>query len=506
MYCNYCFVPGARVRCGNHCSNKTALYCNQECANLDWYGHKFACIEGKRDRSELYKYTEDDGEITLIFANGKRLNILKMHAARSNTLRGLMEDTNDAEILLPPAMDYEIFSTLVEPILKGETSWRRLPEIIPNRSALIRLIMHVSYLDISKISLMVPRIGNAHAEKKYHLLEFLFALLSGFLIDRFRTYSYKKDGIYEYPAHVAELSEPVRLPGEFNQQEREVLLEHNDDVAFLGRDIRVLPIMQLAPGEEATLLHLPRDLIRQYILPQMDYLSTLNKFRNRNIRLWHVTTAYMISIAREKFPLLTDFSDEILLQALNDMYGPYQSFTHHRPSLSKNTAKQKYLLSDKELQNIPTTQGRRTQEYSKIALIQAALLKYGSFDGIQEERDKREARRTKMAETRQKNQATKEAIRQANMAILSVLLDEAGIQKYPFQAMLSELQKDFQVWIHGDASEITRDHPIFLRLISYFEHLLKQSYTTYDDLHRWLKTERFLREVHSKVMREDTPP
>lgn len=498
-HCANCFSLNAQFFCP--CGTET-YYCGNDCASAHWKEHQLECIgAAKRERDTTI---DDDEDITLVLKDGEEIKVKGAYIKHMVTIRHLVEDAGTDEPIPLPNINRDTMERLIDILVAYSTS-NMTPNMTPNGdqsktvdgvvlerigkfSNLIELTIAVNYLDIDLT--FYSRINGNYTK----LLD-----LFGRIIASNNVHSF----VSRRP-NLNQLRMISNLPGKNGFTDEE--LKHIDDSEYMGPDIRQISLP--APNLGSSLFQLNNDIMLNIVLPwySNDDWRQLHQLRMRHIGLWRVVTRYMLRLARKFFPELSEFSDEDVFKAASRIAG-YASLRSNRSS-GGDEARGEYGLSPKDLSQLNETGTGKTgkpNEWRRRDVVIASLKKYGSWDELHKELQKRKERATKAKQTKEQNIQTKEENRKNNTVKLrNLLLKEFGIKKENRYLFSHEGQKRYDQMIEGPPELITINHEVVLTIRDMmnlnYDKLIRNRQL--DELYEHFSADRFLEAV-KQIHQED---
>lgn len=399
--------------------NPENVFCGKDCQKA------FHLIAGKRAR----EYENLEGNVILISSDNKRFTLSRNAAQYSNTLADLMEDIGDVTQGIPlPNISSDILALIVpymESIVEQENvrkkdSWAQEGGKIPtfaDISQLFGFVMAHEYLDIQKSSIK-------------RVFDILFAYRYEYGYERGREGNGLLN-VFNYNTNRNwDLEEISRLRRFFEIDRDEFTDEEMQEIqsSLDAKNVRVIPPRVFTPHSRPSILNLSNIMLKKYILSRLEF-KQLQHFRLVHVRFYRLATNYMLEKAKEAFPSIPD---EILLS----VWFHYES--NPGGSLTKAPAKERYVLTDTDLKSVPAEEGKRGTYYEVKDLLQAAVLKYGSIEGIERARQERKAKSEKRASTMQKNKANRQAIIDSKIKQLNDVIVRYNYKRIVTEEVLRE--------------------------------------------------------------------
>ncbi len=388
---------------------KSCTVCREPAKFIGQLDQKYYCDPGCA-LIEGKRGRNDDAMITLVSSDNVKFEISAEDVAKSVTLSNLLDDTNDNEIPVPNVRS-EILAKVIEYLKSGE---KRQPESLDDS---IDILLAANYLEI------IP------------LVKVMMNLI-------------KRESISAYPT-------PWGI--------REALgIEETGFSPEETANLRKQPLMNIPPpprGKDAKFLQIPLDLIRVYFLPLIGRFENLEIFRRVHARFYNVTSMHIVGQLKIWYPRLTDASGETLIEA---------RLFEEDQMISKSAAKLKYLLSEGDINKLPSERGefkgRDISMYDEKLLTEACVLKYGS---IREMKDKKRSRTDKLQEKR----GTKAENRARNIEILRKILKKEGYRNIDLLSGTPEEVKEVNKLL-DQANPIDAKDPVVRLIIQMYAKMV----------------------------------
>lgn len=343
----------------------------------------------KRGREDMFIRSDED-KVTFICKDNQTFGTSWKVAKASETVRQLGNDLNDPVVeVYVPQMSVELVTCIMSGVIPSFTS----------SEACLTFLVACEYLGMDKIGMT-----------------------------RTDCFNYIRNMI-GLPCTIAGLQEKLALP--------------RDDSLVSLNNLLVTPPETDEPLTRPILFQLNPGVILEHLVKPLS-IYWMFMLRKTHRRMWSLVTQMMLEEGAKKYPRLSKEPKLTLLMFDLDWANDYRARLDAGYNLEK--AKEVYALTKKDLEDLERNSWR---EYNRRDLMQIALLKHKSLQGIQDAIDKKRETAEKSKATRERNKQKREEQLIHNTDLLNQLLAAYHFRDQAI-AYFTAFGTHVREWLEGD--------------------------------------------------------